>query len=199
MKETYRPMPLFADAVWPQSSLLKDIALVLIGSWLVAIFAQIQIPLNPVPITGQTFAVLLVGALLGKNRAALSLLAYLLQGTMGIPVFAGAGMGITHVLGPTGGYLIGFAVAAYLIGWLSEQGWDRRIPISILTFLIGNITIYLIGLPWLAFYVGIERVLPLGLFPFLIGDLVKICLAAFTLPAGWTLLSNLSSKRPFDS
>lgn len=177
---------------------LANLLLVTGGSLLVALFAQVRIPLpfTPVPLTGQTFAVLLVGALLGARRGAWSLALYLLQGALGAPVFAGGKAGLVHLFGPTGGYLLGFLVAAWLVGWLAERGGERRLPVSLLTFLLGEGVIYLFGLPWLALFVGWERVLVTGLFPFLPGDLIKAIAAALALPAAWRLLAPWSQHLP---
>lgn len=186
-RPTYPTLPL-AEALWPRASLLRELTLILLGSWLVALSAQIEIPLWPVPITGQTLAVLLVGALLGSRRGALSLLAYLAQGAAGLPVFAGASGGLAKLVGPTGGYLLGFVLAAWLVGWLSERGWDRSRRGTFLAMLLGNLVIYTLGLPWLAQFTGWEKVLALGFYPFLLGDLLKMGLAALLLPQAWQRL-----------
>lgn len=188
MNENSKSPTLFAEVVWPQTSLTREIALVLTGSWLIALSAQIEIPFWPVPLTGQTFGVLLIAALLGSRRGALSVLTYLVQGAMGLPVFAGGTTGIVKFAGPTGGYLIGFVAAALVVGWLSERGWDRHVAASAAAMVIGNITIYAFGLLWLANFVGWAAVLQVGLFPFIIGDLIKIALAALALPLGWALV-----------
>lgn len=188
-KSTYSPS-FFAEALWPKATLGRDVALILVGSWLVALFAQIQIPLWPVPITGQTFGVLLIGALLGSRRGTLSLLAYLAQGAAGLPFFAGSAAGIAVLAGPTGGYLVGFVAAAYVVGWLSERGWDRRFATAVAAMLVGNLVIYTFGLSWLVHFVGRETLLQAGLLPFLPGDLAKILLAALVLPSGWALLQS---------
>ena len=169
---------------------LYDAALVLGGSLFIALSAQIVIPLpfSPVPITGQTLAVLLVGALLGSRRGTLSVLAYLTEGAMGLPVFAGGGTGVVWLLGPTGGYLFGFVVAAFITGWLAERGWDRRVETTLLLMLAGNVTIYAAGLPYLASYVGFDGVLALGFYPFIGGDVAKCLLASALLPSAWRLL-----------
>ncbi len=193
MNETKSPT-LFAEAIWPQASLVREIALVLTGSWLIALSAQIEIPLWPVPFTAQTFGVLLVAALLGSRRGALTVLTYLAQGAMGLPVFAGGAAGIVRFAGPTGGYLIGFVAAAFVVGWLSERGWDRHVLATSVAMLLGNITIYAFGLPWLANFVGWEAALGAGFLPFVAGDLIKIALAALVLPLGWALLD---TKRDF--
>ncbi|MGQ9716147.1 MAG: biotin transporter BioY [Anaerolineae bacterium] len=168
--------------------------LVISGSMLMALMAQItvRLPFTPVPITGQTFGVLLTGALLGSRRGALSGMLYLLAGGLGLPVFAGGAGGPERLLGPTGGYLLGFVAAAWITGYLCERGWDRRVLSAVLAMGIGNGVIYLFGLPWLACFVGPERVLIAGLWPFIPGDLIKIAMAALALPAGWALVPPLT-------
>lgn len=167
-----------------------DAALVLAGSVLVALTAQVAVPLpfTPVPITGQTFGVLFVGALLGSRRGALALAAYLLEGAAGLPVFAAGGSTVAWLGGPTAGYLWSYPAAAWLAGRLAERGWDRRPATAALALGAANAVIYAVGLPWLAFFVGSERVLAAGFFPFLAGDLVKIALAAGALAGAWRVL-----------
>ena len=167
-----------------------DAALIIGGALIIALGARVALllPFSPVPVTGQTLAVLLVGALLGSRRGALSVLLYLAEGMAGLPVFAGGAAGPAYALGPTGGYLIGFVAAAWVTGALAGRGWDRRIETTTLAMLAGNAVIYAFGLPWLAAFVGAENVLTLGLFPFLIGDLLKLVLAAALLPSGWQAL-----------
>lgn len=173
------------------SALAYNATLILGGGLFVALAAQaaIRLPFSPVPITAQTLAVLLVGALLGSRRGALSMLTYLGQGLIGLPVFAAGASGPAYALGPTGGYLVGFVAAAYLTGWLAERGWDRGIGTALLAMLIGNVAIYALGLSWLSIYVGTQA-LALGLLPYLAGDALKLALAAAALPAGWKLLSS---------
>lgn len=194
-EKTYRPT-FFAEALWPQASLARDIILVLVGSGLIALAAQVAIPLWPVPVTGQTFGVLLVGALLGRRRGAASLLTYLSQGAVGLPVFAGGTAGIAKLTGPTGGYLVGFVVAAFVVGWLSERGWDRRFVTTVIAMVIGNAVIYSLGLLWLTHFVGQGAVLSVGFTPFLLGDLLKIALAALVLPWGWTWVNGRPDMHP---
>ncbi len=183
-----RPLAL---VVAPDSRLWRW-ALVLGGSALVALAAQVSVPLpfSPVPVTGQTFAVLLVGAALGARLGAYALLAYLGEGIIGLPVFApGGGLsGLARLVGPTGGYLVGFIVAAFVVGALAERGWGRRLWTSVLAMLVGSVAIYVFGLAWLVKFVGPERVLVAGLFPFIPGDLVKLVLAALALPAAWRVV-----------
>ena len=185
----------FADVLRPpiahrRVGLLYDAMLVVAASAFIALLAQVAIPLpfSPIPITGQTFAVLLVGALLGGTRGALAILLYLVEGTVGLPVFAGGGAGFARLAGPTGGYLIGFIAAAFVVGLLAKRGWDRRVWSTALAMLVGNVLIYAFGLPRLAHFVGGEKVFHLGLYPFVVGDLLKLALAALALPAGWKLL-----------
>lgn len=180
-------------AAWRRSvasRALADAVLILAGSALVALSAQVVVPLpwTPVPITGQTFGVLFVGALLGSRRGALALAAYLLEGAAGLPVFAGGGATVAWLLGPTAGYLWSYPAAAWLTGRLAERGWDRRPATAALALGAGNAVIYAVGLPWLAFFVGAERVFAAGLLPFVPGDLVKIAVAAGALAGAWRLM-----------
>jgi len=168
---------------------LRDIMLVVVGSLLVAAFAQIAIPLpfTPVPITGQTFAVLLVGAALGSKRGAASLGLYTVEGAIGLPFFAGGKAGLS---GPTIGYLIGFIVAAYFIGLLAERGMDRSLRTSLVPFLVGTVIVYLFGAGWLVLSLGMSlpAAFAAGVAPFLIGDAIKLLLAGAALPAAWKLV-----------
>lgn len=169
---------------------LRDLLLITAGALLVALLAQVRIPLpfTPVPLTGQTFAVLLVGAALGARRGLASLSLYTLIGALGLPVFAGGAAGLAYASGPTGGYLAGFIVAAFVVGLLAERGLERSIRTSILPFLAGTLVIYLFGAGWLAVLFGLEKALELGVTPFLLGDAIKLALAALALPAAWKLV-----------
>ena len=165
-----------------------DIALIIGGSLVIALSARVAIGW-PVPVTGQTFAVLMIAALLGCRRGCFAVLAYITEGAAGLPVFASGGSGIAWLLGPTGGYLVGFIAAACIVGLLAEKGWDRRIGTTVLAMVFGNIAIYAFGLLWLCCLMGVNRtVLTAGLYPFIVGDLLKIALAAILLPSGWKLL-----------
>ncbi len=169
-----------------------DIALIIGGSLLIGLCAQLAIPLWPVPVTGQTFAVLMVGALIGARRGCFAVLAYIIEGAAGLPVFAMGRGGFAVLRGFTAGYLVGFIAAAYIVGLLAQKGWDRRIGTTILAMVLGNIVIYTFGLLWLSSLPGINNVLREGLYPFIIGDLLKIALAAILLPSGWKLLNILT-------
>jgi biotin transport system substrate-specific component len=173
-------------------SRLRHVALIVLGALVIFLSAQISIavPGTPVPITGQTFGVLLVGGALGFRRGLASVALYVLIGLIGLPFFAEGKGGVSVILGASGGYLIGFIVAGALVGRLAELGWDRRIVGALGAMAIGNLVIYLVGVPWLmavAHYdlaTGIAK----GLTPFLIGDAVKLLLAAGAFPAAWWLV-----------
>lgn len=182
----------FMDAVLPRG-LARDVALVVGFSVLTAICARIVIPLWPVPITAQTLAVLLAGALLGSRLGALSQLTYIAQGAMGLPVFYGGKVGIVHLLGPTGGYLFGFVAAAFVVGWLVERGWDRRFWSTALAMILGSAAMYALALSWLARFVPAQALLGAGLYPFIPGDLIKIVVASLALPSAWSLLLRAKS------
>lgn len=168
---------------------IRNLLLVAAGALLVALLAQMRIPLpfTPVPLTGQTFAVLLVGAALGSQRGFASLGLYTVLGLAGLPVFAGGASGLGYALGPTGGYLFGFILSAYTIGLLAERGLERNIRTSLLPFLTGTVIIYALGAAWLAFYVGPQAAVAKGVFPFLPGDVIKLIFSALALPTAWKL------------
>lgn len=167
---------------------LYDISLILGGSLLIALSAQIAVGW-PVPFTMQTFAVLMIGALFGARRGSLTVVAYLIEGAAGLPVFSHGQGGLAVLFGPTGGFLHGFVAAALVTGLLAQRGWDRRVVTTILAMFCGNILIHAFGLLWLSFLVGFKSALATGAYPFIAGDLVKIALAAALLPTGWKLLA----------
>jgi biotin transport system substrate-specific component len=189
----------------PQSAgarrLARDVALVVAGSLAVALFAQIKIPLGstPVPITGQTFAVLLVGAMLGGWRGGLALALYAIEGAF-LPFFAGGASGWFWLL-PSGGYIVGFIPAAALVGWLCQQGWNRR-PWILAAMLLGNAALYAPGLIQLNLFLpadveeawGCANVWQCGLLPFIAGDLVNLIVAGLAAPGGWALLDRFVLK-----
>lgn len=190
---TYAPAVL-STRILPRSRTNRQaaaVALIVGFALLTALCAQIRIPLGftPVPITGQTFAVLLSGAVLGSRMGAASQLLYVLMGAAGLPFYAGGTGGWEHASGATMGYLLGFIAAAYAVGYLAEQRQDRRFATSIGAFLTGNLVIYALGVPWLMYSLswdlaeGVAR----GLAPFIIGDTIKIMLAAGAMPAAWKL------------
>lgn len=168
----------------------RDLSLILIGMLFTAIFAQLKayLPFTPVPITGQTFAVLLVGATLGSKRGVASMLLYLSLGATGLPLFAGGASGLAYMSGSTLGYLIGFVIAAFIVGRLAEKGLERNWSTSLFPFLIGTLVIYACGAGWLSISLGWEKAFALGIFPFIIGDTIKVLLASFFLPLAWRRL-----------
>jgi biotin transport system substrate-specific component len=178
-----------ADVALPRAGTLHNVALVLGASVFTALAAQVAIPLpwTPVPITGQTFAVLLSGAVLGARRAFLAQVAYLLEGALGLPVFAAGAAGALKLIGPTGGYLLAFPFASALVGALCERGWDRRFPTMLAAMLLGSGVIFAVGLLQLSRFVPASTLLAQGLLPFVPGDLVKSSLAALAFPAAWRL------------
>jgi biotin transport system substrate-specific component len=172
------------------SSWVRDIFLIILSSLFVAALAQVEIPLpfTPVPITGQTFGVLLIGAALGSKRGTASLLLYLIEGAIGLPFFAGGAHGLSVLTGATAGYLVGFVGAAYVIGLLAERGLERSVRTSFIPFLFGTLIIYACGVTWLAVVLGsFSKAVTLGMVPFIIGDIIKLVAAALALPAAWNL------------
>lgn len=185
--------PTLANEMWRTPSVPKRIALAAFGVALLALSSKIQIPFYPVPMTMQTFVVLALGMAYGWRLGGATLLGYLFCGAIGLPVFAGTpekGLGLAYMLGPTGGYLFGFVLAAAAVGLLAERGWDRGLVTTFVAMLIGNVIIYMPGLVWLGSVVGWDKpVLAWGLTPFVWGDLVKILLAMIVLPGAWKALA----------
>jgi biotin transport system substrate-specific component len=186
-------------AALPDTGAVTDVVLVCLGAGLLASSAQvaIQLPFTPVPITGQTFAVLLVGASLGAVRGSSSALLYLLVGVAGAPVYAHGAAGFSVITGASGGYLVSYPFASALTGWLAERRWDRRFSSAVGAMLTGNVLIYLFGLSWLAVVLGtgLEKTLELGLYPFVPGDTFKLYLAAALLPAAWRAIGRSERRR----
>jgi biotin transport system substrate-specific component len=173
------------------SSKVRDVFLIVVGSLLIAALAQIEIPLpfTPVPITGQTFGVLLIGAALGSRRGVASLLLYLAEGALGLPFFAGGASGLGILTGATAGYLFGFVIAAFVVGLLAERGLEQNVRTSLIPFLVGTVIIYVCGVAWLAVVLGgLGKAIAAGLLPFIIGDAIKLVAASLVLPAAWKLV-----------
>ena len=182
--------PTLIDFVCPTSSAASAALLVVTASLLIAMGAQLKflIPGTPVPITGQTLAVLYVGALLGAKRGAAAVALYLAEGAFGLPFFSGGGAGAAHLIGPTGGYLVGFLPAAYVTGALAQRGWDRRPITAFAMMFVGSLVLFAFGLAGLARFFPVEQLPAMGLLPFVPGDLVKCAASAALLPLGWKLL-----------
>ncbi|MEM7221445.1 MAG: biotin transporter BioY [Pseudomonadota bacterium] len=211
MSATSLTQPTMISILWPASSAqpwLRNVILAIAGSLFVAASAQIQVPMWPVPFTGQTFAVLVVGMAYGSRLGAATLALYMIEGAVGLPVFSKFAAGYGVLLGPTGGYIAGFVLAAGLVGYLAERGWDRTFWQTALAMLAGNVVIYLPGLLWLTnFFAGLGpeaiqsngaqtafgAALLAGATPFLLGDLIKLILAAICLPLAWHVLSKKRS------
>ena len=176
---------------------LRHVVLIVAGALIVALSARIVIPMSPVPFTGQTFGVLLVGGALGFRRGAAALLLYLAIGALGVPVYSNNGAGIADLLGVTGGYLIGFAIAAAIVGRLAELGWDRRIGGSLAAMAIGTAVIYAIGVPWLKFAADLPWNVAVaeGMTKFLIWDAAKLTVAAGLFPVAWWLIDRRPDNR----
>ncbi len=176
-----------ADVALPRAGVLHNVALIAGASLVTALAAQLALPVpwSPVPITGQTFAVLLSGAVLGARRAFLAQALYLAEGALGLPVFAAGAAGAAKLIGPTGGYLLAFPFAAALTGALAERGWDRRFATMLAAMLLGSAVIFAAGLAQLSRFVPRDGLLVAGLLPFIPGDLIKSSLAALAFPAAW--------------
>jgi biotin transporter BioY len=182
-------------AAIPQTTIYTDVVLALGFACLTAASAQVSFWIGPVPVSGQTFAVLLAGAVLGSRLGALSQLSYLLIGLTGIPFWFSMGgvPGIARLIGPTGGYLLGFIACAYVVGLLVERGWGKNVFKAVVAMILGSMVMYICGLSWLSHYVSDSLLLQTGLYPFVVGDAIKIVAAAMLIPSGWMLLRRINS------
>jgi len=174
-----------------KENILMDSVLIIIGSMLVAISSQLALylPFSPIPVTGQTFAVFLCGAVLGSRRGGLSLSLYFLEGAIGLPVFAGGRGGMAVLFGPSAGYLVGFIPAAFLVGALAEIGFDRHWYSMLFAFFFGQVVIYLFGVMRLLSFVNDEQIIKIGVIPFLIGDAIKAGILIILFPSSWKLIN----------
>jgi biotin transport system substrate-specific component len=175
----------------------RSVSLVFVFSLLTALAAQIVFPVGAVPITAQTFAVLLTGALLGSRLGAMAMIVYLIEGASGLPFFYGGHGGITHLFGPTGGYLVAFPAAAFITGAFAENGWDKRFLAAVAAMAAGSAIIIVAGWAWFSFvtHTAPGVAFKLSVAPFLVGDIIKIALAAAVLPTGWSLLKRKASNK----
>ncbi len=185
-----------AATMWPTGSeagfnAMRAVLLALVGSLLVALSAQVQVPMYPVPMTMQPFAVIVIGAAYGARLGFATMLLYIAEGAIGLPVFAGMKGGVAVLVGPTGGYIVGFALAAGVVGWLAQRGWDRGVLATAAAMATGMVVLYAPGVAWLASLIGVEKAIAAGLLPFLVGDAVKIVLGAIVLPGAWWLVGRL--------
>jgi biotin transport system substrate-specific component len=189
----HRPL---ADALLPRTAVASTVV-VLSGALLTAGAAQVSVPIWPVPITGQTLAVLLVGSALGARRGALSMLVYALLGVVGLPVFADGSAGVGVLVGPSGGYIVGFVAAAALVGWVAERFGDRPLRNALLSFALGTVVTFVTGMAWLAVALGLDlqQTLQYGLYPFVLGGVVKTLIGAGVISLGWTAALRSATRR----
>ncbi len=185
-------MTILVDLARPKSRLyaaLFDIFFVLGGSFFLGLMAQLALPLwfTPVPLSMLPLGILMVGACLGSKRGAITVLAFLAEGAVGLPMFAGLSSGLIVLFGPTGGYLFGSVIAAFVVGFFLERGWINRYGLTTLTLLSGSAIILVSGALWLGLFVGFKSACALGLYPFILGDLLKVGAAATLLPTCWKL------------
>lgn len=167
-------------------------ALVVFGSVLLAVSAQFKIPLYPVPVTGQTLVVLLIGMTFGARLGGITIAAYLFEGALGLPVFAGGTAGAMVLIGPTGGYLFGFLLAGVATGCLAERGMGRTAVSTVAAMIVGNCVIYLCGALWLSNFVGFGQAIAAGVLPFLYGDVLKLIVAAGVVPLAWRAVKSMN-------
>lgn len=195
--QSYAPPDTLLSAALAPLDWTRSISLVVAFSLVTALAAKVVIPIGPVPITGQTFAVLLTGALLGSRLGAMAMIVYLIEGASGLPFFYGGHGGIAHLLGPTGGYLVAFPAGAFITGAFAENGWDKRFLSAVVAMAIGSLVILLAGWAWFAV---VMHTSPLAAFqvsvlPHIPGDIIKILLAAAVLPTGWAVLKRKASSK----
>ncbi|MGB4777109.1 biotin transporter BioY [Microbacterium sp.] len=199
--------PVLADLIARPSARTRafawDAALVTTGALVVAALAQVEIPLWPVPITGQTLGVIVVGAALGARRGASALALYLAMGLAGLPVFAGFGGTIAYVAKPSFGFVIGFVFAAFIAGWVAERSWDRRPALAFVGFAAASVVPFLFGVPYMAFildvvlgqHLSFGDILAAGVTPFILGGLIKAAIAALVIPGAWALARAVDARK----
>lgn len=198
LTQTYSPL---VDAIFilaREKRWLRDIILAFAGSMLLVLSAKIQIPFWPVPMTMQTYAVLVIAMIFGPRLGVATILLYLAEGAAGLPVFAGTpekGVGLAYMMGPTGGYLLGFVAASALVGILTTRGWDRSFLTTLLAVTLGTLTIFSFGFGWLVTLIGPEKAWVLGIQPFILGAVLKIALATITLPILWKISEILGKSK----
>lgn len=172
---------------------MMSLALVLVGVGILAVSARIQVPFYPVPVTMQTLAVMVIAMAYGSKLGTATLFSYLFAGFIGAPVFAG-GAGFAYMAGPTGGYLAGFLLAGVVLGALADRGWTRNWQTTAAAMLAGTSIIYLLGVAWLSQLIGLDKAITFGLVPFIYGDILKLVIAAASVPFMWKLVAKLTAK-----
>ncbi|RUW24721.1 biotin transporter BioY [Mesorhizobium sp. M4B.F.Ca.ET.215.01.1.1] len=192
---TMRPLVSLALPEKGAARLATQLFLAIVGTLLLILSAKTKVVLGPVDISLQTLAVLLIASAFGLRLGVATLLLYMAEGAMGFPVFQGTpekGIGVAYMLGSTGGYLAGFVVMAAIVGWAADRGWERH-PVKLFNaMLVGEVVMMAMGFAWLAMLIGAEKSWQFGVVPFIVGDLIKVALAAALVPAVWSLLP----KRP---
>lgn len=188
--------PALASVLWPASDgatrAARALLLIVAGSLALAVSAKIKVPFYPVEMTMQTFVVLVLAMAYGWRLGMATVALYLAQGAMGLPVFTGTperGLGLAYMMGPTGGYLAGFFLAAGLVGWLAERGLDRSVLTTLLAMLAGTAVIFVCGLSWLSSLIGFDKAIAFGLMPFVYSEALKVALAAALMPLAWKLFA----------
>jgi len=207
MMQTSQVHNTLIGAIWPSTdrsnALMRNVVLALAGTLFLTLSAKIQVPLWPVPMTLGTLAVLMVGMAYGWRLAGATMMLYMAQGAMGLPVFAGTpekGIGLAYMMSGTGGYLIGYVLAAMAVGWLAEKGWDRTVLGAALAMLIGNALIYVPGVMWLGALLGWDKpILEWGFTPFILGDVIKLGLAMFLMPLAGQFLGKRTRSQDADT
>ncbi len=189
--------PTLAGALWPSAAgarlgVLRGLVLAFVGAALLTVSAKLQVPFHPVPLSMQTLVVLVIGAAYGWRLGMATIMLYLVEGAMGFPVFAGTpekGLGLPYMMGPTGGYLVGFVAAAGIVGWLAERGWDRSLARLFIAMGLGHVVILAAGYGWLATLIGPEKAWIGGVVPFIWASVLKNALGAALMPAAWAVLA----------
>jgi len=196
-----RSPPTLLDLAWPQSPVARRVGLaaaVVFGVCLLTLSAKIKVPFWPVPMTMQTLVVLMLGMAYGSRLAAGTVFAYLLAGAAGLPVLAGTperGIGLAYMIGPTGGFLVGFLAAAWVVGLLAERGWDRTFLKCAVAMVLGHLVISLSGVAWLAVLMGTAKAIDVGLMPFLASSALKTALGAACMPVLWRIVGRTSAAQ----
>jgi biotin transport system substrate-specific component len=198
MSDAKTLQPTLIENIWPSyagsSGLLRGVLLAVLGAAALTVSAKISVPFYPVPMTMQTYVVLMIGMAYGLRLGAATVALYLAQGAVGLPVFATGG-GIAYFAGPTGGYLVGFLVAAAAMGALADRGWSRSLVKVLAALALGTVIPFLLGVSWLAVFLGdFGKAVAGGLLPFIWGSVFKFALAAATLPFAWKLVERVKSK-----
>ena len=195
------PMPTLADALWParvEDEFVRNATLMVFGFCLLTLSAKIQVPFWPVPMTMQTFVVLVIGMAYGRRLGSATVLAYLIAGASGLPVLAGTperGIGLLYMMGPTGGFLVGFLVAAAVVGYLGDRGWDRSFLATAAAMIVGQAIISFAGVVWLANSFGVPKAIEVGFMPFLASSALKTVLGIVAMPLVWKLIGRRSVAR----